>query len=156
MESTRRWTCLALLGVILGVPAAACGGQVLVEGDQDAGATAPPTTSSGSSTGTATATATASACASGSSFGNFPCTAYTAWHYSCPPIAGTSGCWYAVPIGGNPDNGWTNSLTQRQPPGAQLEIVAPTNAQGTECVTLAQCTCDAAGKWQPDSKCRNL
>ncbi len=144
----------------VGVPVAACGGQVHVDGGRDAGpgtstatGTATQPVGSSTSTGTATSTATGSAtsapaCSSSGAFGGFPCTAYTAWYYSCPPIAGTSGCVYPVPVtSGNPADGWTNSATQSQPPGAQLEIVYPTDVGGSTCGVLAHCSCDSSAQW---------
>ena len=70
-----------------------------------------------------------------------------AWYYSCPPIAGTSGCKYVIAIDGNPADGWIDSTNQRQAPGCQLVIVAPTNVGGSTCETTARCACNSAGTW---------
>lgn len=138
--------------MVAGVPLVACGGRLITESAADAGddsaastATAVPgTTASGSGTSTSTPPASGS---SQQPFGNFPCTAYTAWYYSCPPSAGTSGCKYDSPIDGNPADGWTDSTTQSEAPGCRLEIVAPTDVGGSTCETLASCICDAPSTW---------
>jgi hypothetical protein len=41
-------------------------------------------------------------------------------------------------------------MTESQPPGAQLEIVAPTNVGGSTCEVLAFCSCNSAAQWVPD------
>jgi hypothetical protein len=150
--------------MVLGVPAVACGGRVIVEGTQGEGGGGAPTatatetatgsassSATGGPTGTVTPTTTGSGTSAPPSFGNFPCTAYTAWYYSCPPIAGTGGCKYAIPANGDPVNGWADSTTQSQAPGCQLEIVAPTDVGGSTCATVALCSCDSASTWVPEN-----
>ena len=165
---------LALATIVAGVPLVACGGRLIAEIAQDAGgdsatprATGTTTTPTGSTStssappSTGSGTSTAAPTGSGTSqppFGGFPCTAYTAWYYSCPPSAGTSGCKYAYPPDGNPADGWTDSTTQSQEPGCQLDIVAPTDVGGSTCETLALCVCNSPGTWdseQPNGYCPN-
>jgi hypothetical protein len=161
MQHRRRWPWFALLGMGLGVPALACGGRVIADGTQTGSPPASTGTTTGSvhgGTGTVSATAsgtptpttsgtpsaTPAPTGSSSSSSSVPCEAYTVWFYSCPPIAGTSGCPYAVPMGGNPADGWITSKTQSQAPGCQQDIISPAY---TGCQSLSQCVCKANGTW---------
>jgi hypothetical protein len=59
-----------------------------------------------------------------------------------------------VPItAGDPAAGWTDSTTLSEPPGAQLEIVAPTGVGGSTCEVFASCACNSSAKWvaQPNA-----
>jgi len=157
----RRWHWFALLVMVFGVPALACGGRVLGDGTPAPGSASSTSTPTGSaaapgsafSTGGSAPTASVTPTGSGSaggSFGSYPCTAYTAWYYSCPPTDGASGCKYAVPMNGDPNDGWIDSTTQSQAPGCQLDIVAPTSVGGKTCARLTLCACDVTGTWVPE------
>jgi hypothetical protein len=151
-----RWRAVALVAIVL-IPPLACGGIVALRED-DAGTDArSPTSTATASTSTGTASATASPTTTASStgsapstdggFGPFPCLAYTVWHESCPPTAGTAGCFYTVPASSaDPANGWTNLSGYVAQPGCKLVITLPA---ANQCES-AHCFCGSDDKWDPD------
>jgi hypothetical protein len=180
MHVRRPWSWVALLGMMLGVPAVACGGRVLGGDDGGANHAATTTTTTGSvatstttgSTATTGSSATATSTGSNASsvcagppatagaptpegcctaFGTLPCEAYSSFYMSCPPVAGTVGCPYAVP--GTPASAWVTSTTQRVPPGSVLQYVGPASPSSTACTPAASCTCDGSGNWDPPQTC---
>jgi hypothetical protein len=138
---------------IILVPPLACGGVVALRPD-DAGADAPATTASTATTGTGSATAaptttssTGPAPSADAGFGPFPCIAYTVWHESCPPTAGTDGCFYTVPIQSiDPGMGWTNLSGYVAQQGCKLDITLPS---ANQCES-AHCVCGSDDNWDPD------
>jgi hypothetical protein len=176
MHVHRPWSWVALLGMMLGVPAVACGGRVLGGDDGGAGPATTTTTTTTTTTGsTATTSPSATATSTGSTnassvcagppataggptpagcctaFGTLPCEAYGSFYLSCPPVAGTVGCPYAVP--GTPESAWVTSTTQRVPPGSVLQYVGPAWPSSMACTPGASCTCDGSGNWAPPQIC---
>jgi hypothetical protein len=130
------WIWGALGVIFVGVPLAACGGRVLGSGTTGTEGQA----ASGDETG---------ASAASPALTDYPCTAYTAWHFACPFVPGTSGCQVVQPIDGDPLQGWTNAPGEMNTAGCPLEIVPPTSIGGATCDHV-YCVCDETGNWVAD------
>src|SRR6516162_4731164 len=106
------WKWVAMGVIVVGVPLAACGGRVLGSGGAGSGTEG---LAAGSNEGTASTASPA--------LTDYPCTAYTAWHFGCPSVPGTSGCQVTQPIGGDAAQGWTKLPGEMNTAGCALEIV---------------------------------
>jgi hypothetical protein len=135
-SSAWQWAAMGVL--VFGVPSLACGGRLLGSG-------------SGNGTeGLAAENDKATAGTAPPALSDFPCTAYTAWHFGCPFVPGTSGCQVAQPVGGDPNKGgWANVPGEMNTAGCPLEIVPPTSTGGTTCDHV-YCVCDERGNWVAD------